>query len=453
MATETTEAHLTAATARPVPTAINQLRDLVQTAAREGQDLDFQVVFGRLAAEAMIESPAEMIALLRTGELAGGQRAPTTPGAASTSSATKKRKDEEEDESRRRAAAAALAGKEGSRRSTSSRRKLNERGDRADKDGADEEVEDMDTSEEEKDKDQDRRASKERYSALEELLKQQQHFGMKVLAGLQDIESILAVGIKIVRKSREVSAKRYFEELEKLAGWIDEHGAAEVAISVRIESELIVICKSDGARQRFNDRLKDEVIKRRDLDAMVILMRPSLRSAISRPTQTIFGVLRRAIGSRPMVKTLNATPARPNWAVTVVGGGVIAAGTLVEGTTCMSCMILEKFEVNGQTFLGIDIQAALEEDGAKPYSHYPFTVMYEMKTLIEPGWMMKGGTKSAAKGQDRRAPQGGGKGGGTASSASTDTRPPPPDPWLKYGTEREGRGGGRGNRQGQGKRS
>ena len=84
------------AAARPVPTAISQLRNLVQTAAREGQDSDFQLIFECLAAEAMAETPLEMIALLRAGELTGGPAAPTTPGAA------RKRKYEEGEDDRRR---------------------------------------------------------------------------------------------------------------------------------------------------------------------------------------------------------------------------------------------------------------------------------------------------------------------------------------------------------------
>ena len=102
----------------------------------------------------------------------------------------------------------------------------------------------------------------------------------------------------------------------------------------------------------------------------------------------------------------------------------------------MSCSILAKFEVNGQSFKAADIQQALEEDGARAYSHYPFTVLYELKDLIEPGWMMtKGGGKNAAKGQaaahERRGDHGGGKGGGASSSANASGSAgaaPPPDP-------------------------
>ena len=151
---------------------------------------------------------------------------------------------------------------------------------------------------------------------------------------------------------------------------------------------------------------------------MIVLMRPTLKAAISKPNAVIFAWLRRAIEAKPMFRALLPSTNRRNWAC-LTEAGPFAAGTVQECGTSIFIEILDVFEVNGLQFRGKELAHHLHAELSKLHVQYPYTMVIKCRPEIQIEWMSASG---AGKGNGSGTGTGGkarGR-GGKPSSRSGD---------------------------------
>ena len=193
----------------------------------------------------------------------------------------------------------------------------------------------------------------------------------------------------------------------------------------KLEAELEIICTCEATRPKFFEALKTTVRQDTELEGgLVLLARPSLRSAVAKPTSWIYGWIKRKNGgAKPLLRTYQPSPTRPNWAITTGDSStVIASGTVNSSQTIIVIAVTKRVTTAGLQLDGREMLSELLVELAKPYNHYPYEVATELHDRVDVDWI--GSTMSAkgAKGRGRGEGSAGGSAGGRGSGLSPEER-------------------------------
>ena len=174
------------------------------------------------------------------------------------------------------------------------KRRLNERG--VSEDRRSEDSDDAMTSGETR---RDKELQKQ-IDELQDLILQQGLHNTRMVAHSLEQEWSQALLLKVVRPGRDTSARNWHAAVDKLQSFLEETQSGETSLVCKVEAEVWLLARSEKSRQRLNDILKLYVGKAADLqEAMVVLGRPSMRTALSKPCTWIYGHLRNQIQGRP----------------------------------------------------------------------------------------------------------------------------------------------------------
>ena len=233
-------------------------------------------------------------------------------------------------------------------------------------------------------------------------------------------EGIQQLQLKVVRRGRGAEgggAREWHAAIDQFALVVTDWEG--ITMITKIESELEVTCRSDAWRQKNYEKMKNEMQKRDDMvrvNAMVVMARPSLRSALSRPCSFCYGWMRRRLqdGGRPDLRTLGPTMQRQHWAI-FANNELVVTGAVASCGTAIKIEVKKEFTVGQTTMMGKELMTELQQDLSRGYLGYPFSPSYALKGSLVLPWVItpfKGeGRGGGGRGRDGGRGLSGGKGG------------------------------------------
>ena len=257
-----------------------------------------------------------------------------------------------------------------------------------------------------RDKERDKSSSEEEVdaaTAIEELLRQQGGALKATGAHLMDMESMAQLSLKIVRRSKDLSVKRWHEEIDAIDIKVHTDFPNEILATTKVEHDLLIWSKGDKQRQKLFEGLKKMVAKVEG--AMVILGRPAFKNSIQKPCNIIYAAIKKAVMTRPAIRTILPSATKQNWAL-VSGDDIIASGTVGEHGGGIEILVADQFLVGNAKIAGGSIAALIEQEISKGHTHYPYTASLSTtpNSSLKGFSPSKGGKSGKGAGSGPRSP-------------------------------------------------
>ena len=215
-----------------------------------------------------------------------------------------------------------------------------------------------------------------------------------------DAEAIQQLCIKLVRRARDSSTKKWHEDVERFTEKLWGEAAMDIVAITKVDHDLLVWTKGDRQRQKTFEVMKNLLGKASIEGGLVVLCRPAHKSALLRPCNVIYGEIRKAVQSKPQIRTIPPSASKRNWLV-LSGEDIIASGTMLEHGAAIDIVIADQFICNGVKIAGGPIATLLELELMNTHAHYPFTTSITTAPKTTSTWFSpsSGSKGTAGKGK------------------------------------------------------